>query len=920
MAQADGTILIDTEIDADGMKADAKRIEKACKNIADTAEEIGESVKKSMTEMADLGRKSDDTGASVDSLSDDLKKTADTVEEFGKSSNSASGDIKKIGDKSEEATDSVGDFGDKTETAVAPIVELGDEAKNATSPIDNLGNKAKDAASPVGDIGGKAQSSASELGSLGTKAKSASSGTDNLKGSVKGASDAVDDLGDSAKGATPEIEGFGDGLDKVSKGINLGNLMEASENLSVVGEKIIDFGKATVGMSSDVQSATSRVNGYFGLTGKAAEEMSGVVENVFKTGLTDSMDEVAESVIVVKNNIKDLNNADLENITEKAILLKNTFGSDMSETMRGASALMTNFGLDASTAMDLLTVGTQNGLDKTQELGDNLSEYSGKFAQAGYSAEEYFQLLQNGLEGGAYNLDKVNDAINEVTTRLADGTIADSIDLYSDKTQTMFEKWKNGGATQKDVIDSIVTDIAGCTNQQEAMNMAAEAFGTMAEDGSIKFIESMTSVGNTYDDVIGKADALNEATTTPMQELQAAVNEAKIALAPLGEKLLELATTILPPIVEGIVTLVEGFLNLPGPVQTAIGVFAGIIALLTTLAPIIMTIVTVVTAFGSGVLLPLIGIIAAVVAVITTVITVITNWGTITEWLSGVWTEFKEFIAGLWNSIKETAVNVFNGIKEFLSGVWKGITTTAQEIWNGIKEFFSSIWEGIKAIFTTTVEAIKSVISKAWNTIKTVTSTVWNGIKSVVSGIWNGLKSGASTAFNAIKNTITNVWNKIKSVTSSIWNGIKNTIRSAINGIIGGINGMIRGVVSGMNAVIRTLNRLNFKIPSWVPGFGGKRFGFSISTISAPQIPYLASGAVIPPNREFMAVLGDQKHGNNIEAPESLIRRIVREESGGGKSRYNVSLMMGRREITKFVLEEGKVIQSQTGRNPFELA
>ena len=82
---------------------------------------------------------------------------------------------------------------------------------------------------------------------------------------------------------------------------------------------------------------------------------------------------------------------------------------------------MVQFGLTAQEAMDYIVVGTQNGLDKTNELGDNLSEYSGKFAQAGYSASEYFQLLDNGLSNGAYNLDKVNDAINEVTTRLVDG-------------------------------------------------------------------------------------------------------------------------------------------------------------------------------------------------------------------------------------------------------------------------------------------------------------------------------------------------------------------------------------------------------------------------------------------------------------------------------------------------------------------
>ena len=197
---------------------------------------------------------------------------------------------------------------------------------------------------------------------------------------------------------------------------------------------------------------------------------------------------------------------------------------------------MKQYGLTAQEAMDYIVRGTQNGLDKTNELGDNLSEYAGKFEQAGYSASEYFQLLQNGLEGGAYNLDKVNDAINEVTTRLADGTIGDSIDLYSQKTQSLFLAWQNGEATQKQVIDSIVADIGNCTSQQEALNMAAQAFGTMAEDGNLKFITSLTSVGETYDSVAGSAENLFSQTQTPMQEMEANTRKLQQALIPLGRK------------------------------------------------------------------------------------------------------------------------------------------------------------------------------------------------------------------------------------------------------------------------------------------------------------------------------------------------------------------------------------------------
>lgn len=228
----------------------------------------------------------------------------------------------------------------------------------------------------------------------------------------------------------------------------------------------------------------------------------------------------------------------------------------------------------------------------------------------------------------------------------------------------------------------------------------------------------------------------------------------------------------------------------------------------------------------------------------------------------------------------------------------------------------------MKSLATTVFNGIKSFITNVWNNAKSVTQTVWNAITGFLSGIWNGLKNGVSTAFNTIKSVITNIWNAISSITSSIWNGILGAIKGVINGIIGGINGMIRGVVNGINSVISVLNRLHFEIPDWVPGLGGRSFGFNIGYISAPQIPYLASGAVIPPNREFLAVLGDQKRGNNIEAPEALIRRIVREESGGsgGLQRIEVPVYLNRREIARATVDEARLIRMQTGKNPFELA
>ena len=101
-------------------------------------------------------------------------------------------------------------------------------------------------------------------------------------------------------------------------------------------------------------------------------------------------------------------------------------------------------------------------------------------------------------------------------------------------------------------------------------------------------------------------------------------------------------------------------------------------------------------------------------------------------------------------------------------------------------------------------------------------------------------------------------------------------VRGAVNGIIRIINGMISAIVGGMNAVIGLLNGFSFDVPEFAQDtLGTAKIGFNIDPITAPQIPYLAQGAVIPANHEFLAVLGDQTNGTNVEAPLETIQQAL---------------------------------------------
>ena len=653
--------------------------------------------------------------------------------------------------------------------------------------------------------------------------KSATGGKADIR-QLTDALDTVDD-GEAIRNLIEELKQAGDAaqdtaedVGQIAENTKGAALMQTADQLSAVGDKIQDIGTKAMEAYAETENAVTKVNAYFGETGQAAEESANVIKSVYSDGVGESMDSVADAVLMVKKNLGDLSETDLTNLTQQAITLDELYGIDMNETLRGVNSLMQQYGLTAQEAMDYIVVGTQNGLDKTNELGDNLSEYAGKFSQAGYSASEYFQLLDNGLKNGAYNLDKVNDAINEVTTRLVDGTIGESIGSFSTKTQELFTSWQNGGATQKQVIDSIVADIGNCANQQEALNLAALAFGTMAEDGNLKFITSLTSVGSTYDSVKGSAQGMFDATTTPMQQMESNTRKLQQALVPLGEKLAELANAILPPLVSVITTVGGWFEKLPGPVQNFVIILGALLAAFTALTPVIAAISVVMGALNIS-MLPIIAVIAAVAAAIAGIIAIIQNWGAITQWFGELWNtictgigamvdSLKAWFSNLWThlqSVWEGICNVVQTAVVLLGSIIQGaidiITLPFQMIWENCKGIVSSVWEGIKSVVSSAIHAVSSTISSVMSAIKNVITTVWNAISSKVSSVLNTIKTTVSTVFNAVKSVASSVWNGIKSVISSVVDGIKSKVSSVFNGVKSTITSIFNGIKSTATSV-----------------------------------------------------------------------------------------------------------------------
>lgn len=277
------------------------------------------------------------------------------------------------------------------------------------------------------------------------------------------------------------------------------------------------------------------------------------------------------------------------------------------------------------------------------------------------------------------------------------------------------------------------------------------------------------------------------------------------------------------------------------------------------------------------------------------------------------------------NSLVSKVTTIFSDIKEKVVKKWEEIKTDTKRTWENVGSTVKTSWENIKTNVSKKTDEVKTSVSKAWENAKIKSKTTWDEIKTNLSGTWENLRGSAVTAFGMISDAVKNAWDGLKESTRRAWDGLVNIIKSPVNAVIGVLNSLIRGVATMVNNIAEMLNSLKIDIPDWVPGIGGGTLGFNIPTWTPGQIPYLATGAVIPPNKEFMAVLGDQKHGNNIEAPEALIRNIIREElrrnqpnNNGGSYQFTANL--NRRVIFDEIIEEAKLRQTSSGRNPFEMA
>lgn len=437
---------------------------------------------------------------------------------------------------------------------------------------------------------------------------------------------------------------------------------------------------------------------------------------------------------------------------------------------------------------------------------------------------------------------------------MTDGRFEKSLGKFSKGTQELFQKFKEGKATTKDVFNSAINDLKNMKNQQDKLTLASNLWSALGEDNAMKVIESLNNTNHAFDNVAGATDKASKAlNNTPVAKFNKAWRELQLALKPVGDTLLNIGTKVLTPITNGIKKFGDVFNNMSPTMQ---GVTVGIGAFLASLAPATMVMGMVAGSLGN--ILMIAPKIVSGIKLITGAVRlmnlaflanpiglVVTSIGLLVGAFVLAYNKskpFHDFVNNLASTIKEKVKPAFEALTNGIKVAITVITPIIKVAMTLIKSIIVGVWDNIKGVVTGALNVIMGFVKVFSGLFTGNFKKMWDGIKQLFVGafqfIWNGIQllwfgkmlKGALSFIGLFKNAFKNMWNTIKNIFSApikwivnyvktsfsnmsknsttVFNGLKNSIKTIWNAIK---NHIIDPIKSAFKTVTGTLTNLRTK-------------------------------------------------------------------------------------------------------------
>lgn len=828
------------------MEGQRKKVEELTKRHKEASEKYGENSKQAQNLAVQVNkatekytlyeRQLNNTKKEMAYASTEVNKLSQEMKDNEKETNSQVSALKRAGDEAGAMEVKQKGLSRQVSLSRQAVEEQRKVVERLSKEFGESSAETLDAQNALAKLERQADSSKREFKALGNSVEDAGDHSKKL--------DMSESMKPTEKGLSTLLEGFG-GL----KGILKGGFYLAG--IQAVKNEIVDVVKGI----SDASQSFRDLKAQLGLADKATGDLVNTATTIYSEGFGESLDDVQESLVTVKQLLPDIDGSSLKQMATDALAFSKATGSDLNESLRGAINMVKNFKISGSEAFNYLNKGAQTGLNVSGELADNMTEYSQVLGQMGFTAKDTMDVLNNGLQNGAFNLDKVNDFVKEFGISLNDGRIEENLGSFSKGTKELFVQYRKGQATSKDVMMSLIGDLENMKNKQDEATLASNIWSALGEDNALQVVESLNDVNKQYDNVNGTAKnvADNVKDISPWEILKrnttTAFTDIGVAIAPLGNKLgeniLQGAQSLkakLKPTMDGIKGIIFEIAGnddqkkqghdilaklMPETsvkkVESAIGkvkqgmdvVKNAISATFKSLSPIFNSLVKTLIPM----LMPIIKKIGSAISEIFGEIK--SFWNENGKQFIEAFKNFLVFIqpvlkivVDILSSFVDSVIGFIHGILNIIQGaikVFTGMFTgDFKKMWEGIKQMFfgaiETLWNWINISF---IGRITKGIGGFGTGIKAIIKNMWSGIKGFFTG---GIGSAVSSTLNFIKNIgshLGNMGTSAKNVVKGMWSGIKSFFSNGITGIVDKVKGLPKmmgdGIRNGGDALKKAL-------------------------------------------------------------------------------------------------------------------
>ncbi|UAT29503.1 peptidoglycan DD-metalloendopeptidase family protein [Bacillus badius] len=628
---------------------------------------------------------------------------------------------------------------------------------------------------------------------------------------------------------------------------------------------------AAIKVTDEFNSSMKQVQVATGLSTTQMKEMKEMSKNLYNQNLGEDWNDLAEAISTTKS-VTGLAGKELEKATSNAIVYRDVWGEEVSQSVKAADTMMRNFGITSDQAYNLLAQGAQKGLNKSDELIDSANEYAPYFKSLGFNANQMFDTFSAGLAKGAFNLDKVGDAVKEFNIRAKDGSDASkeafqALGMDAAKMSQIFAK---GGPQAQKSFREVVQAISAIKDPVKKNEIGVALMGTQFEDLEKDVVAAMGTARSQFDMTKQTMEQIKNIKYDSFgMALQGIARQVETGLLiPIGEKLLPVLTSFsksfamaMPTIKKVAAETFGGIGNVMSSVADKIGpAFSKIPSIFRNVLTVAKPIIDQFVSFAKNIGSQLISFwqtdgaqivqavknvfagIGAIVRALAPVVLFIINM---------VWTNVKGVIQG--------ALNIIMGLVRIFSGLFTG---DFAKMWQGVKQLFIGavqfIWNylnllfvgrilgGIKALATGAITRVGGM----WTSVKSLFSGGVNNVWTQVVSMGTKIRQGFTTAKNAATSLAGQMWQGVKrhfndivsgatSLPGKIAAGISKMAGKAVSGItkmgnkmLRAMGKMINGVIDGLNAIMKKLSIdtviNSWPVPQYAKGTSGHKGGLAI--------------------------------------------------------------------------------------------